>query len=445
MKFFIHFLIYFQLITIIKNSFHNFKIDFFYLTFQNEKNLNEVKNRINIIQERFYSILLINETKTEIIKFPNSKKICKQLIKEYNKSQSDLKIYLNYNNKINTSIQYQICGWDKKTFRPLLGIISISKKFFKSKNKDTILMNGIFHILGFDKTVLKKKKIKNNYYNNTFLKNEYLYPIFIKLFDLFSFNVNIKYYSPYLDQWYNFPFDLMNDNNPTIYSTLTELTMNLLENLGWYKFIRCDLIYYKKMCFHINKQCIFRNKIGYILFYEFDNKNKPFCYYNEEKQIFEKKCSNKIGNLIKNEYLDFTPNYYINQDNLNVFDLTEQFEIYGQHLNLLTVSNTICPKKHERTIFIYYHPPILGDQKEYNKTVFENKNFKIEHEIIKDSKYFFNYTNAIPSLVTYNIPFSKNNLTLVNSYYYSTESFACSYIYRNKDNYIKIHTNKYPT
>ncbi len=127
MKFFIHFLIYFQLITIIKNSFHNFKIDFFYLTFQNEKNLNEVKNRINIIQERFYSILLINETKTEIIKFPNSKKICKQLIKEYNKSQSDSKIYVNYKNKKNTSMKYQICGWDNKTFRPLFGIISISK------------------------------------------------------------------------------------------------------------------------------------------------------------------------------------------------------------------------------------------------------------------------------------------------------------------------------
>ena len=74
MKFFIQFLIYFQLITIIKNSFHNFKIDFYYLTtFQNEKNLKEVKNRINIIQERFYSILLINETKTEIIKHINLK------------------------------------------------------------------------------------------------------------------------------------------------------------------------------------------------------------------------------------------------------------------------------------------------------------------------------------------------------------------------------------
>ncbi len=111
---------------------------------------------------------------------------------------------------------------------------------------------------------------------------------------------------------------------------------------------------------------------------------------------------------------------------------------------MLTVSNKICPKKHERIIFIYYHPEILGDQKEYNKTIFKNKNFKIEHEIIKDSKYFFNYTNAISSLVTYNIPFSKNNLTLVNSYYYSTESFACSYIY-GKNNGLKIHTNKYPT
>ena len=111
---------------------------------------------------------------------------------------------------------------------------------------------------------------------------------------------------------------------------------------------------------------------------------------------------------------------------------------------MLTVSNKICPKKHERIIFIYYHPEILGDQKEYNKTIFKNKNFKIEHEIIKDSKYFFNYTNAISSLVTYNIPFSKNNLTLVNSYYYSTESFACSYIY-GKNNGLKIHTNRYPT
>ena len=328
MIFLIQFLIYFELINIIKNNYHNLKIDFYYLdTFQNEKNLNEIKNKINIIQERFHSILLINDNKTEISIFPNSTIICKQLIKEYNKSKSDLKIYLNYINEANTSIEYQICGWDNNTFRPLLGIISISNKFFTSKNKDAVLMNGIIHILGFDKTELNTKKIKNNYYNNTFVKNKYLYPIFVKLFDLIVFNVNLKYYSPYLDQWYNFPFDLMNDNNPTIYSTLTELTMNLIENLEWYKFIRCDLIYYKKKCYHINKKCIFRNKLGYILFYEFDNKNKSFCYYNDEKQILEKKCSNKIGNLIKNEYLDFTPNYYITQDNLNVFDLTEQFEI----------------------------------------------------------------------------------------------------------------------
>ena len=83
---------------------------------------------------------------------------------------------------------------------------------------------------------------------------------------------------------------------------------------------------------------------------------------------------------------------------------------------MLTVSNKICPKKHERIIFIYYHPEILGDQKEYNKTIFENKNFKIEHEIIKDSKYFFNYTLALLTIIAYNISFSKNNLTIINLY-----------------------------
>ena len=142
------------------------------------------------------------------------------------------------------------------------------------------------------------------------------------------------------------------------------------------------------------------------LFYTFDDNHKLICYYNDVNNIENKQCGNKLN---FNE-LDISYNIHIIPDIKNNFDKRDYIRRYGQTLTLLKPSKK-CPNKHPRILYFYYHPKELGDQIEYNKTLFSK--YEFEKITITNPKYYVtknSFESPFHFLELYFI-LSRNNVT----------------------------------
>ena len=78
------------------------------------------------------------------------------------------------------------------------------------KKKLKKIIHVIFYLLGFNDDILYLKKLTNNhskdvqYFNNILLRNR-----FIKYYDIFDQDVNLKNEDYYMSHWKDLPFDII--------------------------------------------------------------------------------------------------------------------------------------------------------------------------------------------------------------------------------------------
>ena len=183
-----------------------------------------------------------------------------------------------------------------------------------------------------------------------------------------------------LSHWENLPFDTMCNNNTNIDSDINKYYCFIFWNFKMLFFWKMWLTFFQNKCYHISQKCIFENEIDNFLFFTFDDNNKLICYYNTVFNIKNKQCGNKLNFKELNNCYNRQIIYHIK----NTFDKRDYIRKYGQTITLLKTSKK-CPNKHPKILFFYY-PKGVGNQTEYNKTLFSK--YEFEKITITHSKYY---------------------------------------------------------
>ena len=215
----------------------------------------------------------------------------------------------------------------------------------------------------------------------------------------------------------------MCNNNTKIDSDINEVTVSLFETLKWYSFSKCDISFFQNRCYHISQKCIFENEIDNFLFFTFDDNNKLVCYYNTVFNIKNKQCGNKYGGKLNFKKLNICYNRQIIPQIKNIFDKTDYIKKYGQTVTLLKPSKK-CPNKHPRTLYFYHYPDGLGNQSEYNKTLFSK--YEFEKITITNPNYYIT-KNSFSSYLDFAemyFTLSRNNITESGNLF-SDENLIC--------------------
>ena len=382
------------------------------------KNTKEIEPYFSTVKTQLSSFISVSPfPRNDIINIDT--KICRKLFKSYKIPLSiDFKIEIiepsknDYEN--DEELKYEICQIERRK-RPISGYIIWNNKLLDNNiNKKEIekkIIHVIFHLLGFHEDILYLKKISNNHSKEIpFFQNIYFRNTFLKYYDIFDQDISIKYDDDYLSHWKDLPFDIMCYNNTKVDFDINENTISVLESLEWYSFSKCDISFFQNKCYHISQKCIYENEMDNFLFYTFDDNNKIICYYNDVNNIKNKQCGNKYGNKLNFNELDISYNTNIIPDIKNIFDKRDYIKRYGQTVTLLKPSKK-CPNKHPRTLFFYYHPKELGDQIEYNKTLFSK--YEFEKITITNPKYYITkstFKNILEFIESYFI-LARNNIT----------------------------------
>ena len=247
---------------------------------------------------------------------------------------------------------------------------------FNNLNYQWIIIRNILSSLGFNKEVLSKRKIVNN----VLLKDK-------KSLAKFKFRTSFKKFANlanirirpgknkenYLDYWpsYWYLSDIMRSKLfiRREHSTITEMTLDMMEQLG-YKTSPCELLLQKNKCFRVNQKCL--NDFDYddyYLHYALDNKNKRWiCYYKTSNHFKNVQCSSDYGTLINPKE--------INKNLLIDYLRTREY----QKIVMLKPSPS-CPKPHPRTI---YYMSVKPKEDPYQYKLVEGT----EEVTIKNPNYF---------------------------------------------------------
>ena len=329
----------------------------------------------------------------------------------------------------------EIC--DIEDYRSLIIILNISssildlrKKFSEMEMNNYIKWNIIRIILeglGYNKEAFKHYRIENNFkilpdfYMEKFSYYKSLSK-YIKFFPYEREKIKIsksshkKAYKNYLIK---LPLlnDIMNKKfSPEISlsSSLSEISLNLLNEFYFYKINKCNIEFFAKKCFKFDKKCFDKDKLDeYFMEFsfsdydrnkkniqdeEFYKNDKIICYLNNKENIYNKQCGINYGHLLNNDEvtgdmcINFRLNKFLNEinnNNMNIINMNNtisELKLYeNQKLKLLAPS-PLCPYKNTKTVFF---------ENSNNKNL--AKNLKIEKITIDENKYFVFYSKSIPT------------------------------------------------
>ena len=341
--------------------------------------------------------LLLNSAKLfkQFLKVENQKYIstnlnishlCHQNIPFYDKIiktgiKTDLIIYpiISEEEKVNEEdyINGGICAIDNDNLRPIIGYIKIYSGFnFKIKNSDDkfimLIMHQLTHILGFNKNIIRKLSKGNkslfqitNHKKRNFISGKTLAGISEIVYGKFYF-IGVELNSNdgnYTGHWGNNL--LLNDYmKPLNYSKnlITHLTLNFLNDLGWYSFIHSSCNLYKKIegeyCVKYNNTCSFEARERVELYIHKGNLHcnvrlkQPRICINEVGLIDEyreKVNSSYIKKICKNDI----PSY---EREIMITNFPELKKVKSQVVRIIKPSK-LC-KNPQRTIFFPYSPII---------------------------------------------------------------------------------------
>ena len=194
-----------------------------------------------------------------------------------------------------------------------------------------------------------------------------------------------------------------------IESSITELTIGILNELDMYTVNQCDIFKYRAgfgngfSCLRPAQDCLdIKNIDDYFLEYNFYEDHKLKCYLNTKENIKNKQCGIIYGNL-SNKKLEYRycPLYkQIKEKKLKSLSNIPEIDVYDyQKLRLLKNSES-CPTGTPRSIFFSVPPSIFDEFKNVTNTTelireIQNINKDVKYdEIILDKnnrKYFVTY------------------------------------------------------
>ena len=278
------------------------------------------------------------------------------------------------------------------------------------------ILSKVFNAIGFRYKYLLKNFIRNKFDNAPLylIQDSPIYKSYQKYLKINDINVwrdpnriSTKFYS---SSWSLSGFDLHEIMSENLYedAAITELTMNVFNEMKFFSVPKCDLFKYKAgfgkgyNCLRPAQDCIDKNiENNYFLEYGIYNGTKIKCYLNDRNNIKNNQCGTKYGNL-ENEFLKnyFCPTYkkIVDEPLISMRPIPELNFYQSQKLKLIK-NPPIC-KNLPRTIFFSVPPDIFDKEKRntnINLLINElneiNKDVKYDEIILeeKDRKYFVTY------------------------------------------------------
>ena len=260
------------------------------------------------------SNIIISRSYIDIIKIKRKNKLCNYFFNENNQDY-DILIQYKFINRKSYNSSYILCGRLNKSLKPIYGVITINKKNYPNKLFKAKLFQMIIHLLGFNKKSLKEINLSNNYLKIN--KTSRIYKSLNKFDSYYDKNIELQSDDLYLDYWNIFSksYDIMNNEKVKLNSSLSDLTIDLIEKSKFYSFSVCEIIYYDKKCPGFPfKKCVSMKSKKNFLYYDYDDIGNFFCYVNKKKDNLNEKCSNYYGKIIiydEEKNLNFCKNHII--------------------------------------------------------------------------------------------------------------------------------------
>ena len=353
-----------------KETYHplKIKIDYRYLTTKQKPIIFDKFNNAKQILENliFSSIKAKIKEKIKIIN------ICQQeLYKKVVFNHSDIYLVPLFRTlENNIQISSVICNSQMKDKEPIISIIylngniNIYQNINHDENAKTIfflkILRSFTNCLGLDVKFFKKIKFFNNYVTTPYylLSSKTSYKSLMKLFKLKGKHIprlnkydnNAQFYS---NKYWKKSSVVQDFRNLYIKpsSDMSEVSINLLNDLKFYYVNKCDFQYFHDKCYRIQQDCLTEDNMEkYYLNYGFKEKNKIFCYLSNSSNLKNKQCGTIFGHLI-NDNLDFCPFYTRNIGNIKEFPSVPELDYYKKQVLYLLVPSKKCASPSPRTIF----------------------------------------------------------------------------------------------
>jgi len=297
-------------------------------------------------------------------------------------------------NSVQDNFKVFICRqFDKARVQPSVAILNINDKIDidKIKNNENYkyttlleLLRALTDCLGLTQDFLiSKKQPRNNFfstplylikYSESFKSIKKLYRLSNITIPETEIHLNGNFYISYWSKD-SIVQDFRNEKI-TLNSDMSEVSMNLLNDMNYYKVALCDFQYiFKNKCYRIDQKCVTLKEFDSLyLNYGINTKydNQIICYLSDENNLKRNQCGAKYGFLL-NEILDFSPvikKLDIRDPIVRKFEIPELVSYKNQTLNLLVQSKK-CKISTPRTIYFQY-----GDRKESNNIILNKVTFK---------------------------------------------------------------------
>lgn len=261
------------------------------------------------------SNIIISRNHIDTLEIKRRNPLCIYFINENNQDY-DLLIQYKIIHRKSYNTSYITCGNLNTNFKPIYGVITINKNKYPNQLFQVKIFQMIINLLGFNKNSLKKINLSNNYLkiNN----NNVIYKSLNKYDSFYDKNIKSQNDDLYLDYWNIFPksFDIMNEEKIYLNSSLSDLTIDLIEQTNFYSFSVCEIIYYDKKCPGFPfKKCVSMESKKNFLYYNYDDNGNFFCYVNDINDNLHEKCNHNYGKIItydnEEKNLNFCKNHII--------------------------------------------------------------------------------------------------------------------------------------
>ena len=319
-----------------------------------------------------------------------------------------------------------------RRIQPSIAILNINNKttnfeeIFNDKNKKYILLmeslRALTDCLGLSLDFIKRKKQpRNNFFETPLylISNSLSFNSIKKLYNLTgkpipdnNIAINGQFYISYWDK--NSIVQDFRNEIIDLKSDISEVSMNLLNDMDYYKVIECDFhLFINNICYRIDQECLNKNELEtFYLNYGIntDKENEIICYLSNSNNLNNNQCGIKYGHLV-NENLDFCPlirKLNIINKKVRKYEIPELIQYKNQTLKLLKSSDK-C-KNFPRTIYF---------QSEYSKEL-DNGTFQIDTITLNETerKYFVTYLTTDEIYFDHNVKILKNN-GLIRSYFHN--------------------------
>ena len=359
---------------------HPIKIRLDFTNIPKKPNNEKLKTLIKESRDILENLLLVNKVRKIKIDEETLLKRCdKELnytLPEFDDFEEDIIIFVLFNNKkyYYQNFYSQICKKENDfvSFRNV-ALFKISKNFnIKRKLRNSVTKNilkleilrTLTDCLGLTLSHMENmKQPKNNFFQTPkyFLENSYAFNSIKKIYNLLGLNLpdtNISVNGHFYSQYWNKSFIVKDFRSKKIeaYSDISEISINLFNDIDFYSISPCDFIYdtYGN-CLRFDKKCISNDELNntYFLQYGYNEKNKLFCYLSNSNNLKNKQCGNFYGNMLRllENYCPLVLKDKIPPVELGKYEIPEIEDYKSQTLTLL-VPPKQCKNKFARTVYL---------------------------------------------------------------------------------------------